>query len=540
MHIVRLVLVLVSLGVSASAQWFELQDKLHRMDAGAFSAVQMKAEQGDADAQLLVAAAYRFGIQVPKDVPQFMAWTRRAAESRNPEAQFTLAMMYGNGKLTGTRDVENMIVWLRRAAENGHPVAQHNLGTHYLDGEGVPRDPVEGERWLKLSAEQGFTHAQYILGRAYLKGEQGIALNPDAGEQWIRKAAEKGHGGALVVLAQLYSGPDFVPRDPALVETLLLRAAEMKIVQAQYQIARMYRLGFLRAPEYARAIEWFEEAAEKKYAPAHVALAEMYAKGEGTPVDLPRSASLYRTAAELGYAPGIMKTAENYRYGRGTAPDPISAAMWLMIAAQKGIPDAQPALDAVEKELKPAQVASARQRADSWIAGNAAAMAQPVQGFNLHRMIPVPNESPADRPPSTPEERERAVKLVAELEANLLGPEGDASRQWLDKWMAEIPDIFFHSCPLLEKEKDEVFPYHLYLVKQAYYEGGAYLIQHPEKVNDQLTIYIAGVEGALRAYNNVIAKSPTKRNPSLDLLLKTQADGQLGSLIHERVRERCR
>jgi hypothetical protein len=44
----------------------------------------------------------------------------------------------------------------------------------------------------------------------------------------------------------------------------------------------------------------------------------------------------------------------------------------------------------------------------------------------------------------------------------------------------------------------------------------------------------------LRAYSNVIAKSPTKRNPSLELLLKTQAEGQLPTLIHERVRERCR
>jgi TPR repeat protein len=342
------------------------------------------------------------------------------------------------------------------------------------------------------------------------------------------------------VLAELYSGPDFGPRDPVVVETLLLRAAEMKIPQAQYQIARMYRLGFLRAPEYQRAIEWFEEAAEKNYAPAHVALAEMYTKGEGTPVDLPKSAGLYARAAELGYAPAIVKEAEILRYGRGVAPDQVSAVMWLMIAAQKGIGDAQSSLSALEKEMKPAQFASARQRADAWAAANQEAMAQPLQGFNFHNRVSVPTVPTEDRPPSTAEEREKAVKLVAQLEQDLVGPEADSARQWLDKWMAEIPDIFFQGCPLLEKEKDEVFPYHLYLIKQAYYEGGSYLIQHPEKVNDQLTIYIAGVEGALRAYSNVIAKFPTKRNPSLELLLKTQAEGQLPTLIHERVRERCR
>jgi TPR repeat protein len=362
----------------------------------------------------------------------------------------------------------------------------------------------------------------------------------DVGEVWIRKAAERGHGGALVELARLYAGADFVPRDPSAVETLLLRAAEMKIADAQYQIARMYRLGYLRSPEYARAIEWFEEAAEKEYAPAHVALAEMCAKGEGTPVDLPRSARLYLRAAELGYAPALVKTADNYRYGRGVAPDPITAAMWLMIAAQKGIGDAQPALNALEKELKPAQVSSARKKADAWIAANPEAVAQPAQGFNYRRMMAVPTDSPADRPPSTPEERERAVRLVAELESNFLGPEADASREWLDTWMAEVPDLFFHSCPLLEREKDEVFPHHLYLIKQAYYAGGACLIQHPEKINDQLTIYIAGVEGALRAYNNLVAKQPTKRNGSMEFLLKTQAAGQLETLVHQRVRERCR
>ena len=540
MHIVRFVLVVVLLGASATAQWFELQDELRHMDAGAFSSLQMKADQGDASAQLLVAAAYRYGIQVAKDPQQFIAWTRRSAESGNAEAQFAVAMMYGNGKLTGTRDIENMIVWERRAAENGHPVAQHNLGNHYLDGLGVEKDPVEGERWLKLSAEHGFMHAQYTLGLCYLRGLRGISRNPDAGELLIRKAAEKGHGPALLVLAQLYSSPDFVPRDPAVVETLLLRAAEMKIAQAQYQIARMYRLGLLRAPEYPRAIEWFEEATEKNYAPAHVALAEMYTKGEGTPVDLQKAAGLYARAAELGYAPALVKQGEILRYGRGVAPDPAGAAMWFTIASQKGIGDAQAPLKSLERELKPAQLASARKRADAWAAAHREAMAQPAEGFNYYGRVSVPVETPEDRPPSTAEEREKAVKLVAQLEQDLIGPDADTRREWLDRWMAEIPDIFFHSCPLLEKEKDEVFPYHLYLIKQAYYEGGAYLIQHPERVNDQLTIYIAGVEGALRAYSNAVAKQPTKRDASLDLLLKAQADGQLATLIHERVRDRCR
>lgn len=525
---------------TATAQWYEFKTELEKMSADEFTALRLKADEGDTRAQLLVAAAYRYGVQVPKDTAQAQTWVRRAAEAGNGTAQFTMAGLYATGKITGQPDSEQMMVWLKRAAENGHPVAQHNLGNHYLDGAGVPVNVAEGERWLTLSAEQGFTHAQYTLGLCYLRGHRGIARNPDAGELWIRKAAEKGHGGALVVLAQLYSGPDFVPRDPAMVETLLLRAAEMKIPQAQYQIARMYRLGYLRPPEYAKAIEWFEEAAEKDYAPAHVALGEMYAKGEGTPVDLPQSAKLYLRAAELGYAPALIKTADNYRYGRGVAPDPITAAMWLMVAAQKGIADSQAALTSLEKELKPAQLASANKKADTWIATNPEAMAQPPQGFNYYRMMPVPTDSPEDRPPSTPEERERAVKLVAELENNFLGPEADASREWLDKWMAEIPDLFFHSCPLLEREKDEVFPHHLYLIKQSYYAGGAYLIQHPEKVNDQLRIYIAGVEGAIRAYNNLVANQPTKRNGSMEFLLKAQAAGQLETLVHQRVRERCR
>jgi TPR repeat protein len=266
----------------------------------------------------------------------------------------------------------------------------------------------------------------------------------------------------------------------------------------------------------------------------------MYTKGEGTPVDLPKAAGLYARAAELGYAPALVKQGEILRYGRGVAPDQASAAMWLMVASQKGIGDAQSALTSLEKELKPAQKASARKRAEAWAAAHPEAMAQPTEGFNYYGKVSVPTESPEDRPSSTAEEREKAVHLVGQLEQDLVGPEADAAREWLDKWMAEIPDIFFHSCPLLEKEKDEVFPYHLYLIKQAYYAGSAYLIQHPEKVNDQLTIYIAGVEGALRAYTNVIAKQPTKRNASLDLLLKAQADGHLATLIHERVRERCR
>jgi TPR repeat protein len=79
--------------------------------------------------------------------------------------------------------------------------AQYNLGRLYLEGNGVPKDPIQAMRWLQLAAKKGEHRAQALLGTTLFKGEKvprqaGWGLfwlivakdNADADEKWITEA----------------------------------------------------------------------------------------------------------------------------------------------------------------------------------------------------------------------------------------------------------------------------------------------------------------------------------------------------------------
>ncbi len=63
-----------------------------------FVAILKAAEQGNADAQLVVGNRYAYGKGVPQDYTQAIVWYTKAAEQWNASAQFRLAEMYALGQ----------------------------------------------------------------------------------------------------------------------------------------------------------------------------------------------------------------------------------------------------------------------------------------------------------------------------------------------------------------------------------------------------------------------------------------------------------
>ena len=51
--------------------------------------------------------------------------------------------------------------WWRLAAEQDQAEAQYSLGVMYANGRGVEEDDEEAARWLRLAAEQDQADAQY-------------------------------------------------------------------------------------------------------------------------------------------------------------------------------------------------------------------------------------------------------------------------------------------------------------------------------------------------------------------------------------------
>lgn len=78
------------------------------------------ADQGDAEAGLFLAYAYRNGLGVERDYGLAARWYRFAAERGHPEAQYELALMYELG-LGVPKDADRAAEWYGLASAQNCP-----------------------------------------------------------------------------------------------------------------------------------------------------------------------------------------------------------------------------------------------------------------------------------------------------------------------------------------------------------------------------------------------------------------------------------
>jgi hypothetical protein len=120
------------------------------------------------------------------------------------------------------------------------------------------------------------------------------------------------------------------------------------------------------------------------------------------------------------------------------------------------------------------------------------------------------------------------------LRADPLSHEVQGGREWLIKWLIEIPDI---SVKLgsnflgdLGKEKNG---YSGALLASMMASEASFVIEHPDKRKDSNAMYFAGVDGALESYQAIQKKDPQYHLPHLDELLQKQERGTLAEYVHE-------
>jgi hypothetical protein len=145
----------------------------------------------------------------------------------------------------------------------------------------------------------------------------------------------------------------------------------------------------------------------------------------------------------------------------------------------------------------------------------------------------------ANRGPSTPEERAKALAIIKDNEANPLGPNAQDQRRWFLGWLIEVPDITVNACMIFDglaksgkKDSDLIFG-------QMVFGQAAFIIQNPDKKEDRLAQYQAGVEGALRLYESLLKTRPRDREPYLDDLIQRREAGTLAQFVKERAAASC-
>jgi TPR repeat protein len=189
-----------------SARAAPLDDILARLQARDFATTIPKlralAEAGDGPAQFAFGTVLEgaFGYPTP-NVPEAIAWYRRAAEKGVPEAQNTMGDHLAQGR--GVPQDYKAAAEFYRAAADKFPMAASHLGDLYCYGYGVPENGAECAKWYRKAAEAGVPRAQAALGGLYSSGV-GVDKNDAEASNWFRIAANNGDVLGQIGLASAY------------------------------------------------------------------------------------------------------------------------------------------------------------------------------------------------------------------------------------------------------------------------------------------------------------------------------------------------
>jgi hypothetical protein len=141
------------------------------------------------------------------------------------------------------------------------------------------------------------------------------------------------------------------------------------------------------------------------------------------------------------------------------------------------------------------------------------------------------------RGPSTPEERKRAVETVTFLEKNPLGKEAKDLRASLLRFLIEAPDITIKICMnAFGPSKRFKGDYEAELVGQLTFSQAKFIMENPDRAQDDAAVYLAGVEGVLRTWQAIKAAKPKAKFELMEELLQKQQAGMLAGHVRDNMK----
>jgi TPR repeat protein len=173
------------------------------------------AEEGDTQAQGVVAKMFMSGRGVKKDEAKGIDWLRKslALPPDHPDFQVVLAKMYlDEHDLFLKHNYSRAMELFQQAAAKGNGEAQYQIGFLYDFGQGVTRSSEKAITWYRQSAENGYAEAQFEIGVRYAQGRDAKQDYAEA-LRWLRKAADQTHPEALMWMGNMYEEGWGVPKD---------------------------------------------------------------------------------------------------------------------------------------------------------------------------------------------------------------------------------------------------------------------------------------------------------------------------------------
>jgi len=269
------------------------------------------------------------------------------------------------------KDPVQSAYWFTKAANLGDPGAQNQLGYFYTWGIGVARDEGEAFRWFARAAGSGYQQAKLNMAVMYLKGI-GVRPDPAFAVQLLTQLADKGNARAEDYLGVIYLDGYSVPHDNGIAEKWFLASARGKNPEGEFAMGNLYSAEADHEHDFAKAAKFLRDSAHGGYVLAMYSLGVLLVDHPEVKEKKPGEAIwMLERAAEAGTWQSSDVLGTLARDGRGTQKNMGQAFQWFTIAAKQGGPVAEAHTRANRIEcsaaLTEAQLDEANRTAQSWL-----------------------------------------------------------------------------------------------------------------------------------------------------------------------------
>jgi len=147
-------------------------------------------QQGNLDAAYNLAMLKYHGNQgLPLDAKRVHQLLWSLANQGDMDAQNMLADIELKG-LSVNLNIPNAIHWYQEAAKQGYAMAQFNLGNMYRVGKGTPQNDQQAAYWYKQASQQGYAPAKNTLAYMYIHG-RGVTHDVNKAKQLLEDASKE-------------------------------------------------------------------------------------------------------------------------------------------------------------------------------------------------------------------------------------------------------------------------------------------------------------------------------------------------------------
>ncbi len=223
---------------------------------------------------------------------------------------------------------------------------------------------------IRAAADKGNVKAEFSLGSLLLLGQGKLPKDPEQGLSLIHKAADQGLVEAQRQLGLVYSNGFIagIPQDQAQSIAWYRKAAAQGDAASEDILALDYSMGMNGlAKDPDKALSLYQSAASQGDMMAQTFLAQMYERGDGVPRDDAQAFFWNRKLADQGLSDAALKVGAAYAMGKGAPRDYVKAYAWIATAIARkredGADSDRLALNSVATHLSPTQLKEAKRQA---------------------------------------------------------------------------------------------------------------------------------------------------------------------------------